>query len=52
MWELKTNYGRKVLHNRCPMCQLEVDTTEHVLEFNKGDMESNSNDERKRMGSD
>ena len=37
MWELKANYGRKGLENRWPMCQSEEDTTDHVLECNKGD---------------
>ena len=35
MWELKANYGRKGLINRCPICQSEDDTIEHVLECNK-----------------
>ena len=26
MWELKANYGRKRLDNRCPMCQSEMNT--------------------------
>ena len=46
MRELKANYGGKSLDNRCPMCQSEEDTTEHVLEFNKGDKKFNLNDER------
>ena len=46
MWELKANYGRKGLNNRCAMCQSEEDTTEHVLECNKGDEKCNLDDER------
>ena len=46
MWELKANYGRKGLDNRCSVCQSEDDTTEHVLECNKGDKKLNLNDER------
>ena len=46
MWKLKANYGKKGLDNRCPMCQSEVDTTEHVLECNKGNKKFNLNDER------
>ena len=34
------------LYSRCPLCQSEEDTTEHVLECNKGDRKSNLNDER------
>ena len=37
VWELKANCGKKGFDNRCPMCRSEVDTTEHVLEYNKGD---------------
>ena len=40
MCALKVNYGRKGLRNRCPMCQSEKDTTENVLECNKGDRRS------------
>ena len=40
MWELKANYERKGLDNRCPMCQSKEDTTKHVLECNKGDKNS------------
>ena len=32
MWDEKDNYERKGLDNRCPICQSEEDTTEHVLE--------------------
>ena len=46
MLELKANYERKGLGNRCPMCQSEEDTTEHVLECNNGDKKFNLNDER------
>ena len=46
MWELKANYERKGLDNRCPMCQSKEDTTKHVLECNKGDKKLNSNDKR------
>ena len=46
MWELKANYAKKGLDNRRPMCQSEVDTTEHVLECNKRDKKFNLNDER------
>ena len=46
MWELKANYGSKGLDNRCSACQSEDDTTEHVLECNKGDKKLNLNDER------
>ena len=46
MWELKANYGRQNLDNRCLMCQAEADTTEHALECNKGDKKFNLNDER------
>ena len=46
MWEVKANYGRKDLDSRCPMYQSEEDTTEHVLECNKGDKKFNMNDER------
>ena len=46
MWEVKANYGMKGLDSRCPMCQSEEDTTEHVLECNKGDKKFNMNDER------
>ena len=46
MWELKANYGRQNLDNRCLMCQPEEDTTEHALECNKGDKKFNLNDER------
>ena len=46
MWKLKPSYGKKSLDNRCPMCQSEVDTTEHVLECNKRDKKFNLNDER------
>ena len=40
MWELKANYGRKGLDNRCPMCQSQEDTTGQVLEYNKRDKNS------------
>ena len=46
MWEVKANYERKGLGNRFPMCQSEEDTTEHVLEFNKGDKKFKLNEER------
>ena len=46
MWEVEANCGRKDLDNRCPMCQSGEDTTEHVLECNKGDKNFNLNDER------
>ena len=46
MWELKANYERKGLGNRCLMCQSGKDTTEHVLECNIGDKKFNLNDER------
>ena len=52
MWEVKANYERKGLDNRFPMCQLEEDTTEHVLEFNKGDKKFKLNEEREKMGRD
>ena len=48
MWELEANYGQKGLDNRCPVCQSERDTTEYVLERNKGDKEFNLNDERRK----
>ena len=48
MWELKANYAKKGLDNRCPACQSKEDTTEHVLECNKGDKKFNLNDERER----
>ena len=44
MCALKVNYGRKGLRNRCPMCQSEKDTTENVLECNKGDKKFNLKD--------
>ena len=37
MWKLRATYGTKGLDGRCPMCQSEEDTTEHILECNKGD---------------
>ena len=46
MWEVKANCERKGLDNRFPMCQSEEDTTEHVLEFNKGDKKFKLNEER------
>ena len=46
MWELKANYRRKGLANRCPMCQSEKVPKEHVLECNKGDKKFNLNDKR------
>ena len=46
MWELKANYGRQNLDNRCLMCQPEENTTEHALECNKGDKKFNLNYER------
>ena len=52
MWEVKANFERKGLDNRFPMCQLEEDTTEHVLEFNKGDKKFKLNEEREKMGRD
>ena len=42
--ELKANYGRKIWN--MSICQSEEDTTEHVLEYNKGDKKFNLNDER------
>ena len=49
--ELKANYGRKGLGNRCPMCQSEEDTTEHALECNKEYKNFNLNDEKgKELG--
>ena len=46
----KANYGRNgrlcLPVQQMPMCQSEEDTTEHVLECNKGDKKSNLNDER------
>ena len=45
-WEVKANYKRKGLVNRCPMCQLEEDTTDNVLELNKVVKKFNLNDER------
>ena len=44
--ELKANYGRKGLGNRCPMHQSEQDTTLNFLECNKRDNKFNFNDER------
>ena len=52
MQELKANYGRKGLRNRCPMCQSEKDTTEHVLECNKGDKKFNLKDQRGKEGAE
>ena len=34
------------MDDRCSICQSEEDTTEHVLEYNKGDKKFNLNDER------
>ena len=48
MWELKANYGEEGLDNRCPMCQSEEDTTEHVLEYNIGQKKFNLNHERRK----
>ena len=48
MWELKANNAKKGLDNRCPACQSKEDTTEHVLECNKGDKKFNLNDDRER----
>lgn len=45
MCELKVNYRRKSLGNRCPMCQTK-DTAEHGLECKKGDKKFTLNDER------
>ena len=50
MWELKANYGRKGLDNRCPMCQSEMDTIENVVECNKRDKKFNLNYERGKEG--
>ena len=51
MWEVKANYRRKSLDSRCPMCQSELATTEHVLKCNKGNKKFNLNDERgKELG--
>ena len=44
--ELKANYGRKGLGNRCPMHQSVQDTTLNFLECNKRDNKFNFNDER------
>ena len=46
MWELKANYGRNGLDIRCPMSQSEKNTTECVLECNKGDKKFSLNDKR------
>ena len=46
MWGLKANYGKKGLDIRCPICQSEVDTAEHVLECNIGDKKFNQNDDK------
>ena len=43
--DLKANYGRKVLDSRCPVCHLEKDTTEYVVEYNKEDKKTIFNDE-------
>ena len=43
---MKANYGRKGFHTRFPMRQSEEDTTEHVLECNKGDKKFNLNANR------
>ena len=37
MWKLRATYGMKGLDGRCPMWQSEEDTTEYILECNKGD---------------
>ena len=34
------------MDKRCSICQSEEDTTEQVLEYNKGDKKFNLNDER------
>ena len=52
MWELKANYRRKGLNNRCLISKSEVDTTEHVLECNTGDKKFNLNDERGKQWGD
>ena len=49
LYQLKANYGRKSLGNRCPMCQSEevhVEHAEHVLKCHKGDKKFNFNDKR------
>ena len=48
MLEFKANYGGKGFDNRCPMCQSEEDTTEHILKCNKGQKKLNLNDERRK----
>ena len=46
MWEVWCNYGHVDQEGKCPICKIDEDTTEHVLECNRSGEDLKLNNER------